>query len=96
MEIRHVPSYYDKNQIPSLTYIQLVLFDKVYTKQVSGPPTTSWLNEYNIYFPIDEEGKVDAERDVYDTKNKSKRAIFKYEQEGKFCIGVAKAEIKED
>ena len=39
---------------------------------------------------------MDAERDVYDTKNKSKRAIFKYEQEGKFCIGVAKAEIKED
>ena len=49
MEIRHVPSYYDKKQIPSLTYIQLVLFDKVYTKQVSGPPTTSWLNEYNIF-----------------------------------------------
>ena len=46
--------------------------------------------------PRYEEGKVDVERGVYDTNNQPKRATFKYEQEGQFCLGVAKAEIKED
>ena len=45
-------------------------------------------------FPRDEEGKVDVERGVYDTDNKPKRATFKYEQEGRFCLGVAKVESK--
>ena len=29
---------------------------------------------------------------VYDTNNKMKRATFKYEQEGRFCLGVTKVE----
>ena len=32
------------------------------------------------------------ERGVYDTNNQPKRASFKYEQEGQFCLGVAKVE----
>ena len=32
------------------------------------------------------------ERGVYDTNNQPKRARFKYEQEGEFCLGVAKVE----
>ena len=32
------------------------------------------------------------ERGVYGTKNQPKRASFKYDQEGGFCIGVAKVE----
>ena len=40
--------------------------------------------------------EVDVERGVYETNNQLKRATFKYEQEGQFCLGVAKAEIKED
>ena len=32
------------------------------------------------------------ERSVYDTNNQPKRAIFKYEQEGRFCLGVARVE----
>ena len=32
------------------------------------------------------------ERGVYDTNNQPKRANFKYEQEGRFCLGVAKVE----
>ena len=47
-------------------------------------------------FPRGEEGKVDVERGVYDTNNQPKRATFKYEQEGRFCLGVAKVESKED
>ena len=34
-------------------------------------------------------------RDVYETNNQPKEATFKYKQEGKFCIGVAKAESKD-
>ena len=94
VEIRHVPLCYDKYQIPSLRYTQLVFFDEVHVKQVCGPPSTSRSNEYNILFPRNEEGEVDVERGVYDTKNQPKRASFKYEQEVRFCIGVAKVESK--
>ena len=69
MEIRHVPSCYDKNQIPSLTSTQLVLFEEAHVKQVIGSPTTIWVNNYNVLFPRNEEGKVDAGRGVYETNN---------------------------
>ena len=36
------------------------------------------------------------ERGVYDINNQLKRATFKYEQEGRFCLGVDKVENKED
>ena len=35
------------------------------------------------------------ERGVYNTNNQPKRATFKYEQEGRFCLGVAKVEIQD-
>ena len=79
VEIRHVPSCYDKNHIPSLTSTQLVFFDEVHVKQVCGPPTTSRVNGYNVLFPRNEEGKVDVKRGVYETKNQPKKATFKYE-----------------
>ena len=88
----HVQSCYDKTQLPSLTSTQLVFFDKVHVKQVCGPTATSLSNECNIVFPRNEDGEVDVERGVYDTNNQLKRAIFKYEQEGRFYIGVAKVE----
>ena len=94
MEIRHLPSCYDKNQLPSFTSTHLVLFDRVHIKEVSGPPTTSWVNEYKVLFPRDEEDKVDVERGVYDTNNQPKRATFKYGQEGRFFLDVAKVESK--
>ena len=34
-------------------------------------------------------------RGVYDTNNQNKRATFKYEQEGQFCLGVAKVESED-
>ena len=37
---------------------------------------------------------MDVESGVYDTNNQPKRASFKYKQEGRFCLGVAKVEIK--
>ena len=92
--IRHVLSYYDKNQLPSLTYTQLVLFDEVHVKQVSGTPTTSRVNDYNVFFQRNEEGKVDMGRGVYETNNQPKKATFKHKQEGQLCIGVAKVESK--
>ena len=96
MEIRHVPSCYEKKQLPLLTSTQLVLFDKVHVKQVSGPPTTSRVNDYNVFLPRNEEGKVDVKRSVYETKNQPKKTTFRYEQEGKLYIGLAKVESKED
>ena len=35
------------------------------------------------------------ERDVYDTNNQPRIASFKYKQEGRFCLGVAKVEIQD-
>ena len=50
----------------------------------------------NVMFlsPRNEEGKVDVKRGVYETNNQPKKATFKYEQEGQFCLGVAKVESK--
>ena len=54
------------------------------------------MNECNFLFPINEEGRVDVKICVYETDNQPKKATFKYEQEGRFCLGVSKVEIKED
>ena len=79
-----------------MTPTQPVLFDEVHVKQVCRPPTKIWVNECNVLFPGNEEGKLDVKRGVYETKNQPKKATFKYNQEGIFCLGVAKVEIKED
>ena len=92
MEIRHVPSCYDKNQLPSLTSTQLVFVDEVHDKQFSRTPTTSRVNDYYVLFPRNEEGKMDVGRGVYEMNNQQKKATFKYEQEGRLFIGVAKVE----
>ena len=47
-------------------------------------------------FPINEEGEVNVGRGVYEMKNQPKKSTFKYEQEGRFYLGVAKAESKEN
>ena len=90
VEIRHEPSWYDKAKLPSMTSTQLVLFDEVHIQQVSGPTVTSKANEQNIRFPRYEEGKIDVKTGKYDTNNQPKKAAFKYEQEGRFCLGIAK------
>ena len=77
--LRNVPSCYDKNQLPSLAPTQLVFFYEVHVKQVCGPPTTSQVNECNVLFPRNEEGKVDVKRGVYETNNLPKKEKFKYE-----------------
>ena len=79
-----------------MTYTQLLLFEKVNVKQVSGPPTTSRVNDYNVLFPINVEGEVDMGRGVYETNNQPKKATFKYEKEGRFFLRVAKLESTED
>ena len=94
VEIRHEPSWYNKEQLPYLTSTQIVFFDEVHIQQVSRPPVTSKVNKCNIWFPRDEEGSIDVKNGKYDTKNQPKKATFKYEQEGRFCLGVAKIESK--
>ena len=83
LEIGHVPSYYNKTQLPSLTSTQLVFLNEVHVKEVCGPPLTSHSNECNIVFPRNEEGEVDVERGVYNTNNQTKRATFKYKKGGR-------------
>ena len=56
VEIKHEPSWYNKEQLPYLTSTKLVFFDGVHIQQVSVPPMTSKVNEHNILFPRDEEG----------------------------------------
>ena len=38
---------------------------------------------------------MDVKRGVYETNNQPKKATFKYEQEGRFCLVVAKIEMKD-
>ena len=83
-----------KNQLPSLTSTQLLLFDDVHVKKIRGPTKISRLDDYNVLFPRNEEGKLDLGRGVYETNNQPKIATFKYKQEGRFCLGVSKVESK--
>ena len=39
---------------------------------------------------------MDTRRGVYETNNQPKKATLKYDQEGRFCLGVAKVASKED
>ena len=94
MEIRHEPSWYDKEQLPYLTSAQLVFFNEVHIQQVSGPPVTSKVNEHNIRFPIYEEGKIDVKTGKYDTNNQPKKSTLKYEQKGRFFLGESRIENK--
>ena len=62
-------------------------------KSVEHPQQVGWMNV--IFFPRNEEEKVDVKRGVYETNNQPKKATFKYEREERFCLGVAKVEIKD-
>ena len=94
MEIRHEPSWYDKEQFTSLTSTQLVCFDEVHTQQVSGSSVARNVNEHNIRFTRDKEANIDVKNGKYDMNNQPKNSTFKYEQEGKFNLGVFKIKSK--
>ena len=94
VEIRHEPSWYNKEQLPSMTSTQIVFFGEFHISQVSGPPVTRKVDKQNIRFPRDEEGDIDVKNVKYETNNQPKNSTFKYEQEGRFCLGVAKIESK--
>ena len=73
MEIRHEPSWYDKEQLPSLTSTQVFFFDEIHVQQVCGPPVKILVNEHNIWFPRDEEGNFDVKNGQYGTKKSTKK-----------------------
>ena len=87
-------SWYDKEQLPSMASTQIVFFNEFHVQQVSGPPVTRKVKEHKIRFPKDEEGNIDVKNGEYDTNNQPKKSTFKYEQEGRFCLGAAKIESK--
>ena len=72
MEVRHEQSWYDKEQLTSLTSTHTVFFDEVNIQQINGPPVTSKLNEGNIRFTRDEKGNIDVENGKYNTNNQPK------------------------
>ena len=78
VEIRHEPSWYNKEQLLYLTSTHIILFDEVHIQQVSGPPVTSNVNEHNIRFPRSEEGNIDVKNSKCDTNDQPKKATFKY------------------
>ena len=92
MEIRHESYWYDKEKLPYLTSTHLVFFDEVHIQQISVPAMTNKLNEHKIRFPRYEEGNIGVKNGKYDTNNRPKKSTFKYEQEGRFCLGVANIE----
>ena len=53
------------------------------------------MNGCHFLFPINEEGKVDVKIGVYETDNQPQKSTFKYDQEGRFCLGVNKVESKD-
>ena len=69
-------------------------FDEVHVQQVCGPPVTSKVDEHNIRFPIDEEGNVDVKNGEYGMNNQPKKATFKYEQEGRFCLVKKRLKVR--
>ena len=71
---------------------QILFFDEIHIQQISGLLTTSRLNEYNLFLR-DKYGEVDLENGIYDMNNKPKKATFKYEEEGRFYIVVAKVKV---
>ena len=56
---------------------------------------TSKLNDHNIRFTIYEEGNIAVKSGKYYTNNQPKKSTFKYEQEGRLCLNVARIESKE-
>ena len=89
MEIKHEPSWYDREQLPYLASTQIVFFDEFHIQHVSGPPVTSKVNEHNR-----RRREIDVKTGKYDANNQPKKATFKYEQEVNFCIGAANIESK--
>ena len=54
----------------------------------------SKFNGHNIRYPRDEEGDINVKSRKYGMNNQPKKATFKYEQEGRLFLGVAKIEGK--
>ena len=52
-------------------------------------------NKHNIRFPRYEEYNIDIKTVKYDMSNQPKKDTFKYEQEGRSCLDVAKIESKD-
>ena len=54
----------------------------------------SKFKERNIWSPRDEEENIDVKNGKYETNNQLKKATFKYEKKGRFCLGVTKTKSK--
>ena len=83
-----IPPWFDATKLPNLNAQQIVWWDEMHLKQEGGMVTT---DGYQIRFARDENGKYDPNGSFAE---EMKKPTFKFEQEARFCLGVAS--VKED
>ena len=72
---------------------RLYFFYGTHIQKTCGLPTTSRPNKYNVSFPRDKDVKVDVKNGIYYMKNQLKKAMFKYDREGRLCLGITRVGI---
>jgi hypothetical protein len=64
-------------------------------KQQVGPATMNSKQDHHIVLPTTADGIIDTKKGTYRYNNLPVRPTFKFPQEARFCLGVAKVELKE-
>ena len=80
-----IPTYFNPDKLPKIDDTQVVWFNDMHMKQKAG------LNMHanmQIRFKKDSEGRFDDEKGTLAPAASS--PTFKYSQEARFCLGVAK------
>ena len=91
-EVNLLLSWYDPDQISTIRREQMIWFDEIHVKQDSGP--TGAQKKYQIWFPHNENGNFSINACNY--KSEATISTYKYEEEGYFCLGVAKVVLLDD
>jgi outer membrane receptor for Fe3+-dicitrate len=92
----YVPGCYREDQLDPIAATQIVWFDKMHHKQQVGPTTINSKHENHIVLPTLENGTIDNKKGTYQRNNLPVRSTFKFPQEARFCLGVAKVELNSE
>ena len=83
-----LPPWFDPDVLPTIDNHQLVWFDEMHIKQEGG---SRMFNHMQIRFRRDAEGKYDPTSEHI--ASPTFRASYKYANEARFCLGVAKVRL---
>ena len=83
-----LPPWYDPDNFPSIDRSQLVWFDEMHIKQEGG---SRMFDNMQIRFRRDADGIYDPNSE--EIADPSFRASYKYANEARFCLGVAKVKL---